>query len=303
MIRHFSEMEEDVLKHPRLTLSVAVAQDEEVLRSVKGAMDRGFADFILVGDEKAILPLMKKVGVAATVRVVDEPDDAKACQRAVGLIREGSAQVLFKGLVNSTLFLRAALDKEKGLRTGRLLSHLAAFEIPRDDRLLFATDTGLAILPTLEEKRDILWNAIDALKAFGIDHPYIGILAANELVTPKMPVTVEAEELARRFTADPDFLGTIEGPVSLDVAVSANAAKHKGIVSRIAGKTDVFLFPTVESGNIWSKTMMHYANINAAGVIVGATHPIMLVSRADDATIKMNSIVMACFLARKGIKG
>ena len=300
MIRNFSQMEEDVLKHPRLTISVAVAQDAEVLLSVKGAMDRGLADFILVGDEKRIRPLMKKVGVVGTVRVIDETDDMKACQEAVALIRAGAAQVLFKGIVNSSLFLRAALDKEKGLRTGRLFSHLAAFEIPRDGRLLFATDTGLAIDPTLEEKKDILWNAIDVLKKFGIEHPYIGILAANELVSSKMPVTVEADELARRFTVDPGFLGTIEGPVSLDVAVSANAAKHKGIVSRIAGKTDVFLFPSIESGNIWSKSLMHYANISAAGIIVGATHPIMLVSRADDAMIKMNSIVMACFLANKG---
>ncbi len=302
MIRHFCQMEDEVRKHPMLTISVAVAQDEEILRSVKGALDRGFANSILVGDEAKIRPLMKKIGLPDDMRVVDATDDAEACRQAVLLVRKGDAQVLFKGLVNTSFYLRAALAKEEGLRTGRLFSTLHAYEIPRDDRLLFATDTGLNICPNLEEKKEILWNTIDALMAFGIDHPYIGILAANELVNPKMPVTVEADEIAKAFTADPDFHGTIEGPVSLDVAVSANAAKHKGIASRIAGKTDVFLFPTVEAGNIWSKSMMHYANINAGGLIVGATHPIILMSRADDAVVKMNSIVMSCFVANKGVR-
>lgn len=300
MIRSFEQMEEEVRKHPRLTIAVAVAQDEEILRSVKLAMDHAIADAVLVGDEPRIRARMEAVGLPATMRVVHEADEAEACRRAVALVRAGEAQVLFKGLVSSTPYLRAVLDKENGLRTGRLLSTLHAFEVPRDGRLLFVTDTGLNVAPDVDEKEQILRNAIDALTLFGIDRPFIGILAAQEIVTPKQPVTVEAAELVRRFEADPDFHGTIEGPVSLDVAVSANAAKHKGIASRIAGKTDVFLFPTIECGNIWSKSMMHYANLNAGGLIVGATHPVILMSRADDAVVKRNSIAMACYMALKG---
>ena len=302
MIRYFQQMEEEVKKHPPLTIAVAVAQDEVVLRSVKAAQDRGVARAVLVGDEERVRPAMEAVGLPSSLRVVHETGDAEACHKAVALVRGGEAQVLFKGLVSTPPYLRAVLDKESGLRTGRLLSTLHAFEIPRDGRLLFVTDTGLNIAPDVDEKEQILWNAIDALKLFGIDHPFIGILAAQEMVTPKQPATVDAAELVRRFEANPAFRGTIEGPVSLDVAVSANAAKHKGIVSRIAGKTEVFLFPTIEAGNVWSKSMMHYANINAGGLIVGATHPVILMSRADDAVVKMNSIVMACYMALKGGK-
>lgn len=299
MIKYFTQMEEEVKRHAPLVISVAVAQDEEVLLSVKEAMDRGLARCVLVGDETKIRPIVAHIGMPADVRIFHEPDDILACRKAVSLIRAEEAHVLLKGLVNTSHYLRAVLNAGDGLRTGHMLSHLAAYEIPRDDRLLFCTDTGLNICPNVEEKTDILHNAINAMRHFGISQPHIGILAANELVNPKMPVTVDAAELVKIFSADPEFKGIIEGPVSLDVAVSAAAAKHKGIESRIAGKTELFLFPTVESGNIWSKSMMHYANINAAGVILGATNPIILVSRADEAKIKLNSIVMACFLANQ----
>ncbi|MDD2534326.1 MAG: phosphate acyltransferase [Eubacteriales bacterium] len=299
MIKYFSQMEAALVSNNPTVISVAVAQDEEVLLSVKYAMDQKIASCILVGDEAKIRPLMEKLKMPSNIQIVHEQDDALACQKAVMQIRDGHAQVLLKGLVNSSHYLRAVLNAEYGLRTGRLLSHLGAYEIPRDNKILFATDTGLHILPTVEEKKDIIRNAIGGLQLMGIAHPYIGILAANEIVNAKMPITTEAAEIAKFFTDDPDFKGTIEGPVSLDVAVSANAAKHKGITSNIAGKTDVFVFPSVESGNIWSKSMMHYANINMAGVILGASAPVILVSRADDATIKYNSIVFACYLANQ----
>ncbi len=300
MFKYFSQMETELTHRKREVLSVAVAQDEEVLLSVKEAYERGIVDYILVGDQDKITPIIEKIGMKMDSRIVHEPDDVKACLTAVSLIRNGEASVLIKGLVNTSHYLRAVLNNEVGLRTGRLLSAFAAYEIPRDDRFLFATDTGLNIEPTATEKIEIIRNAVEAMEKLGIEHPYIGILAANELVNPKMKVTMDAAEIVKCFEADADFKGTIEGPVSLDVAVSAVAAKHKGITSKIAGKTELFVFPTVESGNIWSKSMIHYANINAANVILGATHPIILVSRADEAKIKVNSIILACYLASKG---
>ena len=192
------------------------------------------------------------------------------------------------------------LDPDAGLRTGRLLGSLAAYQYPGGSKLLFATDTGVNILPNFEEKKQLLQSAFEAMQKLGIDSPKVACLAANENVNPKMPSTVDARQLQEYFTADPDFTGIIEGPVAMDVAVSAEAAHHKGLDSKVAGDVDLLLFSSVDSGNIWSKSLIHFAKFSMANVILGATNPVILVSRADTAEIKLNSIAMACLLAAKG---
>ncbi|MGI6333204.1 MAG: phosphate acyltransferase [Saccharofermentanales bacterium] len=299
MIRSFADLYEAIRQHPRVTISVAAAQDKEALLCVKAAYDKGIAEAILVGDEGLIRPLIKEVGLPETIRVVNEPDVKQAASTAVKLIRDGEARILLKGSLNTSDYLKAVLNPDIGLRTGRLLGSLAAYQYPGGSKLLFATDTGVNILPNFDEKKQLLQNAFAAMKKMGIDRPKVACLAANENVNPKIPSTVDARRLQEYFTADPAFAGIIEGPVAMDVALSAEAARHKGLDSQVAGDVDLLLFSSVDAGNIWSKSLIHFAGFSMANVILGATHPVVLVSRADTAEIKLNSVALACLLAAR----
>lgn len=275
-------------------ISVAVAQDREVLEAVKLAYDEGIASAILVGDAKQIKLLAEEAGLPSDVRIVNETDNALAALKAVSLVHNGEAQVLMKGLINSSEFLRAVLNKDAGLRTGRLLSHLAVFEIPRQEKLLFVTDGGMNIAPSLEEKKDILINAMLALNDMGLVKPHVAVLTANELVNPKMPATVDAKALADMSISGALPPGIVEGPIALDVAVSAEAACHKNIASQVAGKVDLMLVPNIETGNAIGKTLIYYAGAKMAGLVLGAATPVIMTSRAETAEGKLNSIALAC---------
>lgn len=299
MLRNFSDVVEKAKKQGKVTISVAAAQDKEVLESIKAARDIDMADAILVGDENLIRPLMEEIGLPSDMRVVHEPDVKMAALTAVSFVSKGEAQVFMKGLVNSSDFLRAVLDAEVGLRTGRLLSHLSAFEVPGGEKVIFFTDCGINIAPTLDDKKDILTNSLIALKALGVENPKVAVLTANELVNPKMPATVDAKGLVELQATGEYFQGcTIEGPIAMDVALDPEAAKHKGLSSSISGDVDLFLFPTIEAGNICSKALLNFANFKLSGVVIGATHPSVLVSRSDTAATKLNSIALACLIAR-----
>lgn len=275
-------------------ISVAVAQDREVLEAVKLAYDEGIASAILVGDAKQIKLLAEEAGLPSDVRIVNETDNALAALKAVSLVHNGEAQVLMKGLINSSEFLRAVLNKDAGLRTGRLLSHLAVFEIPGQEKLLFVTDGGMNIAPSLEEKKDILINAMLALNDMGLVKPHVAVLTANELVNPKMPATVDAKALADMSISGALPPGIVEGPIALDVAVSAEAARHKNIASQVAGKVDLMLVPNIETGNAIGKTLIYYAGAKMAGLVLGAAAPVIMTSRAETAEGKLNSIALAC---------
>ena len=299
MIRTFEEMYAAIRQYDRVTISVAAAQDKEALLCVKAACDQNIADAILVGDECQIRALGAEIGLPEDIRIIHEPDVRQSALTAVKLIRDGEAQILMKGILNTSDYLKAVLNPEVGLRTGRLLGSFAAFQYPGGSKLLFATDTGVNIQPDYEDKKQLLQSAFSALKKMGIDSPKVACLAANENVNPKMPSTVDARQLQEYFSADPDFTGIVEGPVAMDVAVSAEAARHKGIDSKVAGDVDLLLFPGVDAGNIWSKSLAHYAKFSMANVILGATHPVILVSRSDTAQVKLDSIALACLLAAK----
>lgn len=275
-------------------ISIAAAQDAEVLEAVKLAYDSGLAKAILVGDADLIKPMAEKAGLPLDIEIVNEPEISKAALKAVSLVHNGKAQVLMKGLVNSSDFLKAVLNKEEGLRTGRLLSHLAVFEIPGQERLLFVTDGGMNIAPSLSEKKDILVSAMLALNGMGLTKPNVAILTANELVNPKMPATVDAKALVDMNLAGELPPGVVEGPIALDVAVSAEAASHKKISSQIAGKVDLMLVPNIETGNAIGKTLIYYAKAKMAGLVLGAANPVVMTSRAETAEGKLNSIALAC---------
>ena len=298
MLRNF----EDVLRRARalqgVTVSVAAAQDRDVLMAVKEARDAGIASAMLVGDADAIRPLMQEVGLDPDTKVVHEPDPKKAALTAVSLVKKGEAKVVMKGLVNSTDFLKAVLDREEGLRSGRLLCHLAAFEIPGLEKLAFFSDGGMNIAPSLEEKIDILLNSLAALKSLGIAAPNVAVLTANEMVNPKMPATVDAKALAERNANQELTQGIVEGPIAFDVAISPEAAKHKGLPSEISGQVDLFLLPNIEAGNILGKSLVYCAKAKMAGIVVGAAKPVVMTSRSDTPEGKLYSIALACLATR-----
>lgn len=301
MLTSFRQIIDEAKRLKRATISVAAAQDKEVLEAVKAAYDEELAYAILVGDEALIRPLAAEVGLPADIRVVHEPDVDKAAHKAVELIRNGEAQVYMKGFINSSNYLRAALHPDHGLRKGGILSMLAGHELAGEKKLLFVTDGGVNIAPTLEEKKHILTNAIEALIAMGVEKPKVAVLAANELVNPKMPVTVEAKEIADLAQSGAFPPSIVEGPMAIDVAASARAAEHKGIKSEVAGDADLLLVPDIEAGNILGKTLVIYGKAKSAGVILGATHPMILTSRSESAEVKRNSIALACLIASRAV--
>lgn len=296
MYSNYYEMIAELKAHPLVRISVAVAQDKGVLEAVKLAQEAGIAEAVLVGDAALIAPLMEEVGLSADTPILHEADSSKAAMQAVSLVKKGEAQVLMKGLVNSSEFLRAVLHKGEGLRTGRLLSHLGAFEVPGQKKLLFITDGGMNIAPTLYEKKQILINAILALHGMGIIEPNVALLTANEVVNEKMPATLDAKILVEMRNNGDLPASLIEGPIALDVAISQNAAQHKGIDSKIAGNVDIIMVPNIETGNALGKSLIYFAKSKMAGIVLGATHPIVMTSRSETPEGKMNSIALACMV-------
>lgn len=297
MLRSFQEILARGKSFGKVTISVAAAQDSDVLQAVKAAQDNGLADAILVGDANVIESLAAKTGLSPDTRIVNETDVVKAALTAVSLVRAGEAQVLMKGLINSSDFLRAVLNSEKGLRTGRLLSHLACLEVPGNEKLMFVTDGGMNILPSLGDKKDILMNSVLALHNMGVDCPKVALLTANEMVNPKMPATTNAQTLVQLSVAGELPRCIVEGPIALDVAVNPEAGRHKGITSRIAGQVDIFLVPNIETGNVMGKTLIQFAKAKMAGIVLGAANPIVMTSRAETPEGKLYSMAAACLAA------
>jgi phosphate butyryltransferase len=296
MLNGFEELRIRARSRGPLPVVVAAAQDEEALRAVKAARDAGLAEPVLVGDETLIRPLLATVGLPADISSFMSPSRRERFGR--GENREWDPTgILMKGMVNSSDFLRAVLHPDCGLRTDRLLCHLAAFEVPGDKKLVFHTDGGMNVAPTLAEKKDIILSSLRALADLGIDCPKVAVLAANEVVSPKMPATVDAQSLMEMNRCGELGPAIVEGPMAMDVALSREAAAHKGITSRIAGDVDLFVVPGIEAGNILGKALIHCAGAQSAGVILGATRPVVMVSRADSAAAKLNSIALACCLA------
>lgn len=297
LLNNFIELLEVAKKIGKVTISVAVAQERGVLEAVKEAEKVGLAKAILVGDEELIRQIMSEIGLSQNTRIIHVPDPDQAALRAVELVHKGEAQILMKGLINTSNFLRAVLNPEKGLRSGgHILSHFAAFEIPGEKKLAFHTDGGMNIAPDLERKKEILINSLDAMKALGFAKPNVAVLAANEQVNPKMPATVDAAALVAMAHAAELPECEIEGPMSMDVAARSESAEHKGIKSKIAGNVDLYVFPTVDAGNLVAKTLIKFAKAKNAGIILGATDPIVMVSRSDPAESKLYSLALAALV-------
>lgn len=298
MIQSFEAMAEAIRKSGAQKLSVAVAQDDDVLLAVHHAAEAGIADPILVGDREKILEVAAHCGVPAEkYEIVDVKDVTEASAEAVRLIREGKAAALMKGMVPTATILKAVLNKETGIRSGKTISHLSAFYWEKQKRFIFLTDVAICIAPDLEQKQALIENAVDALHLLGFEKPLVGCVCAVENENPLMPATVDAVELQRRSEAGLISGCVVGGPFALDNAVSVEEAQHKGITGPVAGKADLLLLPDIEAGNIFYKSFTMIAEWEGAGVVLGAKAPMILTSRSDSDNTKFQSICMALYMA------
>jgi len=298
VIKTFEEVLCKVKSSEMKTIAVAVAQDEPVLEAVRDARKEGLAKAILVGNKEMIENTAKKIGMdISDFEIIHEPNDKKAAVKAVELVSSGKADMVMKGLIDTANFLRAVLNKEVGLRTGNLMSHVGVFEIPKYDRLIFLTDAAFNMYPDLKAKIDILNNAVKVAKAVGIDTPKAAAICAVEVVNPDMPATVDASILSKMNERGQIKGCIVDGPLALDNALSEEAAAHKKISGPVAGKADIMLLPNIEAGNVMYKTLTYTTDSKSGGILVGTSAPVILTSRADSHETKLNSIALAALVA------
>lgn len=300
MIKNFDELIKSAKERPKMKLSVAAAQDEEVLLAVEEARKLGLIDGLLIGDEEKIKKISSEVSIDLNnYEIIDEKDIKMAARIAVTLVSQGKADFLMKGILGTADLLRAVLDKEIGLRTKSLLSHVMIYSIPSYHKLIFLTDGGMVTYPDLNQKIGIIQNAVNAANKLGIQNPKVAPLAAVEVINPDMQATLDAAALSKMNQRGQIKNCIIDGPLAFDNAVSYEAARHKGIESPVAGDADILLVPNIESGNLLGKSMTYFGGAKSAGVVMGAKCPIVLVSRSDTHESKLYSIALGCMTAAK----
>lgn len=298
MIKNFDELIKEVSKIEPSVVSVAVAQDEAVMTAVRDAAKIGFIKPILVGNKEKINSIANKINFV-NYKVIDCDNEEESVKIAVTLVKDGTAKILMKGLVNTSTYMRGVLNRNYGLRTGRLLSLLAVYELPQYHKLIYCTDSGINIAPDLSKKKDIMTNVLLAMKNLGFENPKTALITANEMVDPKVTATVDANALVEMVNNGEILPCIAEGPIAFDVAFDTDAAKHKGIDSKIAGDVDLLVFPNIETGNILGKSWLRFNDAKWAGIVLGALAPVVLGSRSDTPEIKINSIALACLSANK----
>ncbi len=302
-MRNFEELVDVVELHPLRKVAIAVAQDTSVIEAVGLARKRTISTAIMVGDEAEIRQKAEAAGVSleeAEATIVHEPDPIKAVAKAVQLVSSGEADILMKGYIHTDDFLRGVLNRDYGLRSGSVLSHVFVAELADEGRLLFITDAAMNIAPDLEQKAEILLNAVYLSSVFGFVNPKVAVLAAVELVNPSMPATLEAAALSA-MAARRQYVPCcqVDGPFALDNAISPAAAKLKKIDSPVAGQADILLVPTIEAGNILAKSLVYLGGRRLLGLLVGAKSPVVLTSRADSADAKLHSMAAAVLMVNR----
>ena len=298
MGKNFEELFSQLKAVSTKKLAVAVAQDEPVLEAVNLAKDRGVVDSILVGDKAKIEKIAKNIDMdLSKFEIIDEEDPQKATLKAMELVSTGQADMVMKGLIDTATFLRGVLNKEVGLRTGKLMSHVAVFEIDGIDRLILLTDAAFNTYPDIKAKAQIINNSVMVAKACGIEYPKVAPICAVEVVNTDMPATVDASLLSKKNDRGQIKGCIVDGPLALDNALSEEAAHHKGIKGEVAGKADILLFPNIEAANVMYKALTYTAKTRNGGILVGTSAPVILTSRADSCETKVNSIALAALVA------
>jgi len=299
MLKTYAEIFEKVQLRPRRKrIAVAMADDPNVLAALKDIEQKGIAESILIGNPTRIRALAEELHFPVSEnQIVPEIKDEEIAALAVEQIRKGRADILMKGHIATPILMKAVLDRDKGLRKGDVLSHVAVAEIPTYPKLLIMGDGGINIMPDLETKKAILNNMLQVCQKLQVACPKVAVLCPIEKVNPKIPETVDAAELQKLAEAGQFGNIILEGPIAMDVALVAEAATKKGIKSAIAGQTDVLLVPNITCGNAIIKILMCLTESRVGGLVVGATVPIILLSRSDNPKEKFDSILLAILIA------
>ncbi len=303
-IRTLAQLAEGLKGAPARRLAVAAGHDENTIEAAARAAGEGIAKVILVGNATRIEALCKErtldVGVFT---VIDERDEMKAGVKARDMVREGEADVLMKGLIGTDKYMHLILDKERGLLPkGAVLTHITVLDIPAyqktHGKLLIVSDVAIIPAPDLPTKIKIVGYAVDAAHSFGIEKPKVALLAANEKVSDKMPATMDAAIISKMAERGQIKGAIVDGPLALDVALSREACEIKELTSAVDGDADVLIFPCIETGNVFYKGATILGGASLAAVVVGASAPCILTSRADSEDSKFYSIALGCRLAK-----
>ncbi len=299
-MKSFIEMLNEAKKCPPKRVVIAVAQDPEVLEAARSCQKSGIARAVLIGD----IVDMKKIASERKINLDDfevahETDSETAVKRAVFMCHTGKADILMKGAVATPVVLKPALNKTTGLRTGRILSHVAVFESPYYNKLMLMTDAGLNIMPTFEQKVDMVKNAICVARALDIACPKVAVVCGQELVNMDMPSTVDAALLCKMVERGQIKNCVIDGPLSLDLALSEEAARAKGIQGEVAGKADILVLSNIDAGNVLYKSLVFFGGAKITGVVVGAKVPIIVTSRSDSYEAKLASVAVSVLISSK----
>jgi phosphate butyryltransferase len=278
----------------RKRLALAVSNDEHSLFAIQEAFHKGIINPVLIGSKIDTMRIIKSLGYdLAQVEFVDIPNPEEAVMHAVKMVRSGEAQILMKGNVATPVLLRGVIDRNWGLRTGRLLSHFALFEVETYHKLIAITDVAMNISPNLQDKVAIINNSVAYLNKLGIAKPKVAVLGAIEMVNENMQATMDAALLSKMNQRDQIVNCIIDGPLAFDNAVSFESAQHKNIKSEVAGDTDLLVMPDIEVGNVLYKSLVFFAKAKVASIILGASAPIVLTSRSDSEQSKYDSILLA----------
>ncbi len=298
MIRSYKEIERIIKEeiHETKVMAVAAADELHVLEAVCQAKELGLIEAILVGNKESILAIGRDHDLDLSgFEIVEAGDTKEAARLAVKLVRDGRAHVVMKGLLDTSVFLKAILNKETGLRKSDLLSYVSICQVKGYDRMLLLTDPAINIEPSMEDKEVIMKNAVSVAHALGNPMPKVAFVAPIEKVNPKLQSTLDAKAIAEKYATSKDFIA--DGPFGLDNAVSEEAARIKGIEGPVAGKADILVLNDLGVANVFFKSMMYFADMTYSGVVVGAAVPVVMTSRADTSEAKLNSIKMSVLLA------
>jgi len=298
-IRNFAQLLEASLQRAPKRVVIVGGGQRQTMHAVRLALGMGLAHCIMIDSPVRLRSIAEEEGLELTgVEIVDEPDMIQAAHRAVEMIHSEEADLVMNGRALPVELMKAALDRDKGLRIGKLISDVSIFEIPDFDRLIFISDVAIVVSPNLAQKVAIVQNAIDTAIELGVQEPKVAILAATEMVNPEMPANMDAANLSKMSERGQIRGGLVDGPLALDNAISLKAAEMKGIDSQVAGRADILITPDVESGNILAKALSYFANGHMAGVVVGAKCPIVMPSRSDPPEQKMLSLALGVYLTK-----
>jgi len=298
VVKNFKELVETAKKKAPKQCIVVCAEDETVLEGVRLAQKLSLVSLVLVGNKDNIMKCARTVSLNLEKAIVHNAEnETEALQKSIALVKE-HGHFLMKGMLPTSMFLKGVLNKEWGLRTGKILSHIAVLEIPHYHKLILMSDGGMNPQLDLKIRIDIINNAIETMRALGIKQPKIGLIAASETVNPDMPETTDAMEIVELHKKGEIENCTIEGPFGFDVAISRKAAEHKKIKSEIAGDVDFLLMPNISAANIWAKGLIYFAHAKPAGMVAGAAKPVVMLSRADEPETKLHSIALGVALSQ-----